>query len=71
MDRMRRLWADHWDIALACEAIGEHDLGEGIAAMRASLGLLAHELWIADLTAREKCAHGRTKWVNRSGALRH
>ena len=50
---MRRLWADHLDIARACEAIGEHDLGEGIAAMGASPGLLAHELWIADLTASE------------------
>ena len=71
MDRMRRLWADHLDIARACEAIAEHDLGEGTAAMGASLGLLAHELWIADLTAREKCAHGRTNSVNRSGAFRN
>ena len=53
MDRMRRLWADHLDIARACEAIGEHDLGEGIAAMGASLGLLAHELWFEDLAASE------------------
>ena len=53
MDRMRRLWADHLDIARACEAIGEHDLGEGIASMGASLALLAHELWFEDLAASE------------------
>ena len=53
MDRMRRLWADHLDIARACEAIGEHDLSEGIASMGASLALLAHELWFEALAASE------------------
>ncbi|QNJ09582.1 hypothetical protein SynMINOS11_02130 [Synechococcus sp. Minos11] len=67
---MQTAFADHLDIARACESIGEIDLGEGIAAMGASLGLLAQELWIADLTAQEKCAHGRTNHVNHSGAFR-
>ena len=48
MDRMRRLWADHSDIARAVASIGGYDVGEGFALMAIGLHLLQRDLLFAD-----------------------